>query len=227
MHLPNVGVVGGAELEPRQWLQREVLWCSLMVPYGQQLGALCRNEAIAQYHGNRNRQELFASESNNDPVMLANSVFNHGKNVAASISRVCALKAASKSDSVHILAIQTQEIDKVLSKTRTLGDELVDIEKIFSDAGNLARKAFENPDGFGFKNKLIKSAKIMSHLAIYEAGQWIENMENIDTPICLPNGGTARSGGPRVEMLRPVFEQIMQLEEFQRLTNQNLAYDIT
>jgi hypothetical protein len=61
----------------------------------------------------------------------------------------------------------------------------------------------------------------MTGLAISEISKWREtaaqNEEGTLPTLIIPNGGTPRSAGQRVEKLQPVFHEIVCSERFQKL----------
>ena len=122
------------------------------------------------------------------------------------------------------LKSQTLSVDIAVGKHKIPsieigGDDLMayrECQRLAVLAGDLRPEAH-----FARTQRLLRAAKVMTGLAIREIGTWQEMArQNPKEPLPIlriPNGGTPRSAGPRVERLQPVFHEIVSSEIYRSL----------
>jgi len=227
MSLSRVEVAGGIEFSPREWLRREVLWASLIVPYDLQMKAWLSQAAFQQHNGNVSRRDLFNGQGE-DPEAQSMAFLNQGKNIASSISSAILFRIfrtdIDYQTATPPLEIQATAIDKALCALPVNGStpHLGDVQA-YENCTRIAIQVNQTEPGqFGNRRRLLQAARIMTNLASAETASWIksseQNGEGSLLALVVPNGGYSRSAGPRVEMLQPIFHQIVVSEPYQALT---------
>ena len=75
----RIVVQGETQFNPREWLRRELLWASLMAPYGQQLNDWLEVDGnrFDQHMGNVSRQHIYSQETDSESQAIA--FFNGAK----------------------------------------------------------------------------------------------------------------------------------------------------
>ena len=219
----RVSIVGDGEFNPREWLRREVLWASLMAPYGQQLEDWVKESGnrVDQHLGNLSRQEIYSRDL--DPESQALSFFNQGKNIGGLITSAIvfdSLMEISSRTHVDILAIQSRNVDRVLKVAMANPMQSpVDSTDVFDQATRNVRMAVTNENGqYGNTHRLIRARRLMNQLASFYTGDWIMKALHEEgdglTHLVINDGGTPRSAGPRVDRLQPVFREILNSEHY-------------
>jgi hypothetical protein len=228
----RIRIEGGDKFNEREWLRREVLWSSLVIPYGSLMKSWHDGIEVQYHNSNVSRTDLF-NESADDPETQARTFFNQGKKIATIVASASLFRLNPSNEdlqtsyingtepSQEVLRMQARNVDIAIGKlaVRTIPPIQGDLNA-FQESKRLAKRAYDLSD-FARKRLLLRAGKIMSGLAISEVAVWRE-MANQDDEESLPtltvtNGGTPRSAGPRVEKLQPVFHEIVQSEQFQSL----------
>jgi hypothetical protein len=212
----RVQVIDKGELVPREWLRKEVLWASLMMPYEQQYQIWMSGRALDQYEGNANRQEVY--DGFDDPESQALGFFNHGKKITSSISSAVLFKVISidfiELPQTDLLELQASIIDKVLGRVALKETADMNYEEVYEICTQLIQTA-ENDKN---KELLASAQRRMLRLSSLETRDWLERAEQNDEgtlPVLqIPDGGTPRSAGARVEKLQPVFSQIISSRKY-------------
>jgi hypothetical protein len=231
----RIKVADEKEFDEREWLRREVLWASLMAPYPDQMEGWFNGLEFSHHLGNSSRQRLY-SEIDTDPQSQSQAFFNQGKVIGAILSSATLFRAQFKKielqqlyDNLGIpnrdtLALQAQNVDMVLGNIKI--DNLTEPlrssdEEAYSCTEKMARLADRSESPFAKRRLFLRAGKIMSRLAMKEVSVWKktaeQNNEGSLPDLTIPDGGHPRSAGPRVEMLQPVFNEIVESDEFQRL----------
>jgi hypothetical protein len=228
----RVRIEGGGEFNEREWLRREVLWASLMAPYPSQMNGWLNGLETAHHLGNSSRKRLYA-EYDNDERSQSKAFFNQGKVISGIISSAALFRLNPSNEdlqtiyldgtepSQEVLGMQARNVDIAIGKlaVRTIPPIQGDLEA-FRESERLAKRAYDLSD-FARKRLLLRAGKIMSGLAISEVTAWremaIQDDEESLPTLTVPNGATPRSAGPRVEKLQPIFHEIVQSEQFQKL----------
>lgn len=216
----RVEVIGSGEFDPREWLRRDVLWASLMSPYSKQMEGWIDGTQKSQHDGNVSRQTLYSQEG--DPETQAMAFFNQGKNVAGLVSSVALFQASvagtRQGSAVTPIEIQAKAVDLTLENRTQVTPPESEVN-VYDRCSRLAWQASTN-EGFVASRSLRKAAQLMTGLAVVEAASWVKASRQSDglPKFEIRNGGHPRSAGPRVEMLQPIFEQILQSETYQSLT---------
>ncbi len=217
----RVQVSGQEKFDPREWLRRDVLWASLMSPYGRQLGSWLDSTARLQHSGNVSRQTLYATYD--DPDMLSAAFFNQGKNIAGMVSSIALFRACMPRMRVKAqitpIELQAAAVDAALSGRPS---NVVSDTRAYSNCEQLVWDAHRaEPGQFGVAHRFLRASRVMTALAAQESADWIEaSMQNEDGSlpvIVIKNGGQPRSGGPRIAMLEPIFHQILGSPAYQEL----------
>ncbi len=231
MPASRVEVIDNSPFNPREWLRREVLWASLIAPYGAQISAWLNESAVQQHNSNVSRRDLFGRDES--PEFQSQSFFNQGKNVSGIISSATLFKACMTSSGegaqVNMLRVQADIVDKVLGNLAAGSVAKVSDTSAYATCGQLARRVFmparsaESPRVKpGTKQILLHAHRLMVSLASFEAGEWIaasfQNEDNSLPNLEINNGGHARSAGPRVEMLQSILHKIVEFEEYKALS---------
>ena len=217
MSQTRVEVVGAEEFNPREWLRREVLWASLMTPYGKQLAGWTDRDitAVHQHNSNVSRAQLYAQDESAESQALA--FFNQGKNIggilsSASLFRACMERREGRP--TEPLKAQATSVDKALAHRNTT-PIISDESAVYVESGRMISRVNISPPGtYGTNVRLLRAAKIMTSYAAVEINEWLNFAEQPGTPLTIQNGGHPRSAGPRVEMLQPLFEQILASEPY-------------
>lgn len=237
----RVEIDDGSAFNAREWLRREVLWGSLMQPYTMQLDTWVNGKAIDVHNGNVSRRDLFPKALGEDnPEAQAESFFNQGKNIAAMVNAVSLFKACSQPAKeetfVDFLKIQADSVDWIFNLTsERLNKKIDDIEvhnectsivqrgliKYINEIGEIDYDAMHNLDSFRIRRFFISATKLMVPLAGVELRAWIEDSKQAEDDslpfLTIRNGGTARSVGDRVDMLKPVFQSFVESDRFMQL----------
>lgn len=217
----RVEVTGYGEFDPREWLRRDVLWASLMSPYSKQMEGWIDGTQKAQHDGNVSRQNLYAQDE--DPETQSMAFFNQGKNVAGLISSVALFRASvagtRQGASVTPIEIQAEAVDLALEKTSKI-DPVVSEADAYDRCSRFVFLASDATQDFIASRSLRKAASVMSGLAVTEAATWVDaSQAREDLPnLIIHGGGHPRSSGPRVEVLQPIFRQILASETYRALT---------
>lgn len=220
MHGSRVEITNGSPFDAREWLRKEVLWASLMTPYGRQLTGWRDDTAIQQHHGNVSRQKLYGLSEDVELQSLA--FFNQGKNVAGLISSVALFKVCTvgtgEGGYVNPLDVQAQSVDKVLTLATQTGITRPDEQEAYLQCSNLVKASFANPTEFSKRKRLLRASNILASVAAIEARGWLDDARQIEgeklPKLTINDGGHPRSVGPRVEMLQPIFEKIVASEAY-------------
>lgn len=221
MSKSRVEIIGGAEFSPHEWLRREVLWASLMTPYGSQLNGWLSedNTQFSQHMGNVSRQEIYSAEDD------SLSFFATGKTIGGLISSKALFLSMMSGwrTSVNILEVQARSVSRVLNNNVSNKDVL-NRERAFLKCADLAINASEMEDwSFVRGEKLLRASQLMGDLAAQEASSWIklsQQNEEGDLPLLkINNGGHPRSAGPRVGKLLPIFEEIVESVEYRQFAS--------
>lgn len=216
----RIEVIGYGEFDPREWLRRDVLWASLMSPYSQQMEGWLNGTQKAQHDGNVSRQERYSQEQ--DAEAQAMAFFNQGKNVAGLVSSIALFQASiagtREGSAVTPVEIQAKAVDLALIKRSKATAEPEG--ETYERCSQLARRAAATHADFIAIQSLRKAAGLISGLAASEAASWVEasQTDEILPELTINDGGHPRSAGPRVEMLQPIFKQILDSETYQTFT---------
>jgi hypothetical protein len=229
----RIQVEGEDSFNEREWLRREVLWGSLMAPYPDQMNGWLNGLETSHYFSNSSRQKVYA-EFDSSAESQSKSFFNQGKVIGGILSSATVLRASLKEEDLQkfydvdaspnydALKLQAKNVDIVLGNIGIRSIALQGGETAsFSETERMAKRARNTESQFARWRFLLRSGKIMSGLAIQEVSKWREtaaqNEEGTLPTLIIPNGGTPRSAGPRVEKLQPVFHEIVCSERFQKL----------
>jgi hypothetical protein len=221
------------KFDEREWLRREVLWASLMTPYGAQMAGWFNGTQINQHMGNFSRTTLYA-ENMHDLELQSRLFFNQGKNIGGIISSATLFRVnPTESDlkllyedgqlpTLKILEIQAKNVDIVLGNVAVKCIDIPGNDKdAYSECERISVRAYKLQNPFAQKRLLLRAGKIMSGLARKEAAKWremaVQNEQHPLPMITIPDGGTPRSAGPRVEKLQPIFDDIVKSEQFRKL----------
>jgi Arc/MetJ-type ribon-helix-helix transcriptional regulator len=218
----------GQKFSPREWLRREVLWGSLIAPDFVQLKGWLNDSEGHYLSDNFSRREKYSSIPSDKAQALA--FFNHGKVIGALLSSACMLKSlvsvAPRQDdepiSPETMNLQTSAIDTALSSKRVAQKgRYFSYSSAYREARRLLLQAESNSDGILRGRRLRAASKLMLVIAQEEIDSWLDaaeqNTDNDLPELVIPKGGHPRSVGPRVEMLQPLFEQIVQSVNYQAL----------
>jgi hypothetical protein len=220
----RINVIGEESFKPREWLRREALWAYLMSPYGRQLDDW-KNEngtRFDQHIGNVSRQSIYAEQP--DPESHALSFFNQGKHIGGLITSAAMLRAGVASENrlvVDVLALQTRAVD--ISLAGRVQCVLKSDFEVFSQTAKLVRDADAVSLGqYGRNQRLVRASGNMMNLASEETIAWLEvatqNETNPLPTLTVNDGGHPRSVGPRVEMLQPIFHDILNSDGYLRFS---------
>jgi hypothetical protein len=233
MSKQRIKVIGENEFNEREWLRREVLWASLMSPYPEQMQGWYNGLEVAHHLGNSSRQKVYA-EFDNDTQSQSQAFFNQGKVLGGIISSSIIFRGRIKTDDLQqlynndgmplqqTLELQTQNIDMALGNIAVNGALLPEGDiSAYAAAERMAMLANSLENAMLKKMCLVRAAKIMTGLAIDEITNWrlmaAQNKADTQPALIIPNGGTPRSVGPRVEKLQPIFQEILQSDHFKSL----------
>jgi hypothetical protein len=233
----RIKVKGVDKFDEREWLRREVLWASLMTPYPAQMAGWFNGTQISQHAGNFSRATLYA-ERELDLESQSWAFFNQGKNIGGILSSAALFRAyptegeiqqlfdTDPAVSSRELQVQARVIDIALGNlairsVETTGED----NKIYAECERLAIHAYASQSLFARRHRLLRAGKIMSGLATPEVSKWRETAsqnEDGSLPILtIPNGGTPRSAGPRVDKLQPIFAEIIASGPYRSLAAPN------
>jgi hypothetical protein len=231
----RIKVADEKEFDERECLRREVLWSSLVIPYEDLMESWDKGIEYHYYDSNESRAGVYEKNSES-PEDQANVFFNRGKKIATVIASAVLFRARSKEielpqlyDSTGVpthdnLSLQARNVDMVLGKItiRNLAEPLKSSdEDAYSSTEHVYQLANRSENPFAKRRLFLRAGKIMSRLAIKEVGTWrktaVQNSEGSLPALTIQNGGHPRSAGPRVEMLQPVFHEIVQSDEFKSL----------
>jgi hypothetical protein len=223
----RIQVEGEDSFDEREWLRREVLWSSLMLPYEEHFKSWIQGLEYAYYETNISRQDLFNAENYIHAKSLG--FFNEGKKVATILSSAALFRTVmleypgrdGEEISDHTLKMQARSVDIAAGKSQVKSLELEDDTSAFAESERMATLAIDSESSFARNYRLLRAAKVMTGLAINEMAKWremsVQNEEGNLAILTIPNGGTPRSAGPRVKKLQPVFHEIVSSERFQKL----------
>jgi hypothetical protein len=226
----RISVVGENEFDEREWLRREVLWGSLMAPYPSQMQGWFNGLETFYHFGNSSRQNIYAG-FDESPEIQAKAFFNQGKVISTIISCATVLRASIKykdlkqlyncndSPKYNTLKLQARNVDIVLGNISVRSIALQGGDRAsFLESERMAMLARDSENSLARSHRLLRAAKIMTGLGINEMAKWREmSAQNYDKTLpelIIPNGGTPRSSGPRVEKLKPVFKATAESEIF-------------
>lgn len=218
----RIQVGGEGSFDEREWLRREVLWASLMSPYAYQVDTWLNGTAVQQHNSNFSRATLF-QENRLDLEAQAMSFFNQGKNLGGILSSAALFRVLrheeprkdGESTSPCALSVQARVVDLALGHLTAPaisipGNDLVsyyECEKVMRVVGCQPNHSYPT------RRRLFRAGKIMTALSRAETEKWramgSQNEENTLPVLTIPNGGHPRSAGPRVEMLQPIFQDIL------------------
>lgn len=218
----RIEVIGAGEFNPREWLRREVLWASLMVPYRQQHKNWLDGIAYDHYTGNVSRRQIYALSSDAESQALA--FLNQGKTIAGLMSSIALFETINlkllDASPIETLGVQADSIDKVLGNIALNSsiETTEELEKIaFDECYHLVKFASNNPDRS--REYLAYADRIITELATNETQSWIatsrQNEEGSLPTLVVQDGGYPRSAGDRVDRLQPIFHQIIESEQYQ------------
>jgi hypothetical protein len=218
----RIDVINQIEFSPREWLRREVLWASLMVPYRQQREDWLNGNAYGYYSGNVSRHQISALSSDAESQALA--FLNQGKTIAGLISSIALFETINlkllDASPIETLGVQADSIDKVLGNIALNSsiETTEELEKIaFDECYHFVKKASEEPDRS--REYLAYADRIITELATNETQSWIatsrQNEEGSLPVLVVQDGGYPRSAGGRVDRLQPIFRQIIESEQYQ------------
>lgn len=221
----RVQLADGSPFNKREWLRREVLWASLMTPYSYQLSQWLSEDGgtrVQQHNGNVSRRDLFSRTD--DPEHQAQAFLNHGKVVAGLTLSAIILKISmsNKEEEPQIpLEIQADVIDRVLKESQQPVSYSAPEKEIFMRCVELAHRAHAAGQSLVASKSWLQASKLMRGLASNYAHDWIDLLgedQGAFPQLIVPNGGTPRSSGPRVEELQPIFHEIVESEQFKSLS---------
>jgi hypothetical protein len=225
----RVQLVDGSAFAPREWLRREILWASLMSPYTLQLNEWLSASAstgikMRQYSGNVSRREIYSRSK--EPEYQSLAFFNQGKVIGGLVSSAALFKAcmprSSEGAYVDMLRLQADTVDRVLADSPT-GSPVLSISEteIFTTCARLAKQAHAARKERVTASLWLHASQNIRKLAAEQARKWVavalQDEQAILPQLVIPNGGTPRSAGPRVEMLQPLFHHIVESEAYQVL----------
>jgi hypothetical protein len=223
----RIQVEGEDSFDEREWLRREVLWSSLMLPYEEHYKSWIQGLEYDYYYSNISRQNVFSGENYTQAQALA--YFHEGKKIATILSSAALFRTVMYEEpgndgeeiSDKALKMQAKSVDIAVEKSQVGSIELKDDKSVFTESERMASLANESESKYPRMHRLLRAAKIMTGLAISEISKWREtaaqNEEGTLPTLIIPNGGTPRSAGQRVEKLQPVFHEIVCSERFQKL----------
>lgn len=224
MNCPSIEVVGEKEFDQREWLRREVLWGSLVAPYDLQLDGWRKDIEHSYFSGNVGRKDVYGKLRDDEGQSL--SAFNHGKSVATLLSSVALFKTCMRGlldeSPNKLLELQAECIDTVLDKNQQRINYASDENETFQRCTWLVKRAdhLESAVGLGYKHCYLRASRLMAGLAVRELESWNRLLEeNKDYTLTLPDGGSPRSVGPKVEELQPIFHSLVESAEFKSLSN--------
>jgi hypothetical protein len=223
----RIQVEGEDSFNEREWLRREVLWSSLMLPYDQHFRSWIQGLEHDYYSSNVSRQAVFNGENYSQAQALG--YFNEGKKIATLLSSAALFRTVIHEEpgkdgatiSDTSLKMQARSVDIAVGKSQVKSIELQDEKSVFAESERMAMLAIGSESSFARNHRLLRAAKVMTGLAINEMTKWrempVQNHGATLAELIIPNGGTPRSRGPRVEKLQPVFHEIVNSDRFQKL----------
>jgi hypothetical protein len=217
----------GSPFNEREWLRREVLWGSLMVPYRDQMNLFMNGGENAHYQDNASRVDIYA-EDTNDQDLQAMAFLNAGKQLAGLLSGAALFRTSMfeqpREDGEPIteraLTAQARSIDIALG-LRNISSIIPETEKeAFLSSKRLATAAmFSESQSHAQRHFCLRAAKIMTGFAVQVAPTWQaytqQDAEHSLPTLVVANGGTPRSVGPRKDALQPIFHEILASAEYQ------------
>jgi hypothetical protein len=223
----RIQVEGEDSFNEREWLRREVLWSSLMLPYSEHYKSWIQGLEHDYYSSNVSRQAVFNRENYSQAQALG--YFNEGKKIATLLSSAALFRTVMfeepGKDGIEIsdtaLKMQARSVDIAVGKSQVNSIELHDEKSVFEESKRMAVLAIGSESTFARNHRLLRAAKVMTGLAINELAKWremsVQNYNSTLAELIIPNGGTSRSSGPRSEKLQPVFHEVVNSERFQKL----------
>jgi hypothetical protein len=233
MSEPRVKVFDAIEFDEREWLRREVLWASLMTPYGAQMAGWFNGTQVSQHMGNFSRATLF-TEADLGIEGQSKTILNQGKNIGGIISSATLFRinpteaelqelyTEDRPTTIDTLKVQARNIDIALGNIAVNYIAPTDDDsEAYTQCERLSTRAYKLQNTFAQRRLLLRAGKIMSGLARREIAKWREmTAQNKDQPLpilTIPDGGMPRSAGPRVDRLQPIFHQIVNTDQYQAL----------
>lgn len=225
MTTAQVQLENGCTFNEREWLRRETLWASLVVPYNLQMITWYNGTVAAQHSSNISRAELFASMPTY-PDMQARAFQNQGKSIGAAISSSVLFRLFMR-ERIHndqeittdTLTLQAKGVDIAIGHSAMGWICVEDDGAAYANARRVALLA-ENPaqsGDFVRRHRLLYAAKIMSGLARTEIQNWRAMPQPSSHPLIVQDGGTPRSGGAHIESLQRKFHTIVESADFRSL----------
>jgi hypothetical protein len=220
----RIEVTGREEFEPREWLRREVLWGYFMTPYSKLFGTWSGGLALDHYNGNVGRRELYATYPDDDE-MMSKSFINHGKVIAGLLhadNMFRSMRGGRTTGFVDILELQASTLDRMLANGDSVEPTKETVDSIYGQCYSLVRDIpLGGGDTFRNSRRLLMASRLVGRLAAGELKTWLETATQDDEQpkptLVIPDGGKARSAGPRVDLLTPVFQQVVDSVRFQEL----------
>jgi hypothetical protein len=220
----HVEIVGEQPFVAREWLRRELLWGSLMVPYATRFSGWRNGATVAKIQGDSSRAQLYAQDLVScESQSLA--FFNQGKYLSGLVasSLLCKLvrseqpPAEGEPISAKVIQLQAATIDKVLKNTSRNEQSLV--SEVLESSATLITSAENIPaTDYVSRHSLLTAGKQLLRLAQAEAHDWLNGEQHFPV-LTIADGGTARSAGPRVEMLTPIFHEILASADYQAMSS--------
>jgi hypothetical protein len=221
----RVEVIGRGEFDSREWLRREVLWASLMVPYSVQAKTWLNGTAIVQHNGSVMRQKIYQQEPDIESQSLA--FFNHGKNIGGIVSSAVLFRVSMDKSRegayVDILGEQAGAIERIISrKPEDFITETATEEVSYEECARLVQEIQGETNPHINNGRRLRASNVMSALACREAKDWVaSSLQNEDQSLpvlTIQDGGFPRSAGDRVERLQPVFHRIIESAQYRALS---------
>jgi hypothetical protein len=223
----RVTLEDGSPFDEREWLRREVLWGSLIVPYREQMGYFLSGAESAHFSGNASRADLYATYAD-DAEAQAKAFLNTGKKLAGVLSGAALFRTTMRETlredgepvTERTLTAQALSVDIALGR-RSVSSVMPASEAEAFTSGQRLATAVENasPQSYAHRHFCLRAAKIMTGFAVQELPGWralaAQNEEQSLPALVVNGGGTPRSSGPRVDALQPVFHEILASDEYQ------------
>jgi hypothetical protein len=231
----RVTLEDGSPFDEREWLRREVLWGSLIVPYPEQMGYFLSGAESAHFSANASRADLYTTYTD-DVETQAKAFLNTGKKLAGVLSGAALFRTTMRETlgedgepvTERTLTAQALSVDIALGR-RSVPSAMPASEAEAFTSGQRLATAVENasPQTYAHRHFCLRAAKIMTGLAIQELPSWRALAEQ-DATQSLPalvvvDGGTPRSGGPRVDRLQPIFHEILESEAYLAAGSQHVS----
>jgi len=217
----------GGQFDAREWLRRELLWGSVVAPYGLQFEGWRQNTESAYHLSSLSRRDLYAHEGH-----ASGAFFQHGKYIASTLSSAALFRTCLRREPLRheadvtekMLHCQARSVDIAVGRL-ALGyiEARSTDEDVFKRVTGIVRQFAKPPDHTLSPNYLLHAAKLMSGVARRQAADWLEaaqQNEQANLPaLVIHNGGYPRSGGDRVERLQQVFHQLVVSDAYVALSD--------